>query len=112
VAILSVCSNTALILLKMAVGLLIGSVAVLSEAIHSAVDLIAALIALFAVRKASEAADERHPYGHGKFENISGTIEAVLIFIAAVWIIYSAFASVIRRNQMPGWVAVMQSKRS
>ena len=90
VAMLSVASNTALIVLKIAVGLLIGSVAVLSEAIHSGVDLVASLIALFAVRKASEAADERHPYGHGKFENISGTIEAVLIFVAAVWIIYAA----------------------
>src|SRR5512134_3468547 len=62
VALLSVISNTCLIILKVAVGLLIGSVAVLSEAIHSAVDLVAALIALFAVRKASEAPDERHPY--------------------------------------------------
>ena len=110
VALLSVTSNTALILLKIAVGLLIGSVAVLSEAIHSAVDLVAALIALFAVRKASEAADERHPYGHGKFENISGTVEAVLIFVAAIWIIYSAVRKLTSPHsiEMPGWgVAVM-----
>jgi cation diffusion facilitator family transporter len=110
VALLSVCSNAALILLKIAVGILIGSVAVLSEAIHSAVDLVAALIALFAVRKSSEAADERHPYGHGKFENVSGTIEAVLIFIAAVWIIYTAVRKLIDPGEieMPGWgVAVM-----
>jgi len=110
VAILSVVSNTALILMKIAVGLLIGSVAVMSEAIHSGVDLIAALIALFAVRKSSEAADERHPYGHGKFENISGTIEAVLIFIAAAWIIYSALRKLMdpQEIEMAGWgVAVM-----
>jgi cation diffusion facilitator family transporter len=110
VAILSVCSNTALILMKIAVGLLIGSVAVMSEAIHSAVDLVAALIALFAVRKSSEAADERHPYGHGKFENISGTIEALLIFIAAAWIIYSAVRKLMHPQEieMAGWgVAVM-----
>lgn len=105
VAILSVASNTVLILVKIAVGLLIGSVAVLSEAIHSAVDLVASLIALFAVRKASEAADERHPYGHGKYENISGTIEAVLIFFAAIWIIYSAVRKLIHGGEldMPGW---------
>lgn len=90
VAILSVASNMVLILLKVGVGIVIGSVAVISEAIHSAVDLVAALIALFAVHKASEAADERHPYGHGKFENVSGTVEGVLIFVAAIWIIYSA----------------------
>ena len=110
VAILSVCSNTALILMKIAVGLLIGSVAVMSEAIHSAVDLVAALIALFAVRKSSEAADARHPYGHGKFENISGTIEALLIFIAAAWIIYSAVRKLMNPQEieMVGWgVAVM-----
>jgi cation diffusion facilitator family transporter len=110
VALLSVCSNTVLILLKIGVGILIGSVAVLSEAIHSAVDLVAALIALFAVRKSSEAADERHPYGHGKFENISGTIEAVLIFFAAAWIIYTAVRKLLHPQEieMPGWgVAVM-----
>ena len=110
VAILSVASNTALIIMKIVVGVLIGSVAVMSEAIHSGVDLIAALIALFAVRKSSVAADERHPYGHGKFENISGTVEAVLIFVAAVWIIFSAVRKLMdpQEIEMPGWgVAVM-----
>jgi len=90
VALLSVCSNTVLIVLKVVVGLLIGSVAVLSEAIHSAVDLVAAVIALFAVRASGQEPDERHPFGHGKYENLSGTIEAVLIFGAAAWIIYEA----------------------
>jgi cation diffusion facilitator family transporter len=110
VALLSVGSNTALILLKVTVGVLIGSVAVISEAIHSGVDLLAALIALFAVRKSSVAADERHPYGHGKFENISGTIEALLIFAAAVWIIYEAVRRLLDPQEidLPGWgVAVM-----
>lgn len=105
VAILSVASNSVLILIKIAVGIAIGSVAVLSEAIHSAVDLVAALIALFAVHKASQAADERHPYGHGKFENISGTIEGVLIFFAAIWIIYSAVRKLLKPQviETPSW---------
>jgi cation diffusion facilitator family transporter len=105
VAILSVVSNSVLILLKVGVGILIGSVAVISEAIHSAVDLVAAVIALVAVRKASRPADERHPYGHGKFENISGTIEALLIFFAAAWIIYSAIRKLIEPQEIegPGW---------
>ncbi|MGI5939322.1 MAG: cation diffusion facilitator family transporter [Thermoleophilia bacterium] len=90
VAILSVVSNSLLVLFKLVVGLLIGSVAVISEAIHSGVDLLAAIIALFAVRASAREADERHPYGHGKFENMSGTIEALLIFAAAAWIIYEA----------------------
>jgi cation diffusion facilitator family transporter len=90
VAVLSVASNSLLIIMKVVTGLLIGSVAVISEAIHSGIDLVAAVIALFAVRAASHDADEQHPFGHGKVENVSGTIEALLIFAAAVWIIYEA----------------------
>jgi len=54
------------------------------------VDLVAALIAFFAVRKSGKPADDDHPFGHGKVENISGTVEAVLIFLAAGWIIFEA----------------------
>lgn len=90
VALLSVASNTALVIMKLVVGLLIGSVAIVSEAIHSAVDLLAAIIALFSVKTSSVPADSTHPFGHGKIENISGTIEALLIFVAAIWIIVEA----------------------
>jgi cation diffusion facilitator family transporter len=90
VAALSVASNTILVILKLTVGLIIGSVSVISEAIHSGVDLLAAIIALFAVRTSGKPADDDHPFGHGKMENISGTIEALLIFLAAGWIIYEA----------------------
>ncbi len=110
VALLSVVSNTLLIILKIFVGTMIGSVAVISEAIHSGVDLIAALIALLAVRASGQPADERHPYGHGKYENISGTVEAVLIFGAAAWIIYEAVRRLLEPQpvEMVGWgVAVM-----
>ncbi len=110
VAILSVASNTLLIILKVVVGLLIGSVAVISEAIHSGMDLVAAIIALLAVRASSHEADERHPYGHGKIENISGSIEAFLIFAAAAWIIFEAVRKLINPGEidMPVWgVGVM-----
>jgi cation diffusion facilitator family transporter len=90
VATLSVFSNTVLVVLKIIVGLAIGSVSVISEAIHSGVDLLAAVIALIAVRTSGKPADREHQYGHGKIENISGTIEALLIFLAAAWIIYEA----------------------
>lgn len=90
VAALSVASNSVLIVLKLVVGLTIGSVAVLSEAIHSAMDLAASIIAFFAVRVSGRKPDEGHPYGHGKFENVSGVVEALLIFAAAIWIIYEA----------------------
>lgn len=87
---ISVISNTALVVSKLGIGLLMGSVSVVSEAIHSGIDLIAAGIALFAVKSATKPADKEHPYGHGKIENLSGTIEAVLILAAAAWIVYQA----------------------
>ena len=109
-AALSVASNSLLIILKVVVGVLIGSVAVISEAIHSGMDLLAAIIALFAVRASGHEADKRHPYGHGKVENISGSIEAFLIFVAAAWIIYEAVRKLIDPHEidMPFWgVGVM-----
>jgi cation diffusion facilitator family transporter len=90
VARLSIFSNSILIIMKVAVGLLSGSISIISEAIHSFMDLLAAVIAFFSVRISDTPADERHPYGHGKFENISGVVEALLIFVAAIWIIYEA----------------------
>jgi len=90
IARLSIVSNTLLILMKLAVGLISGSVSILSEAIHSSMDLVAAVIAFFSVRVSDNPPDSRHPYGHGKIENISGVIESLLIFIAAVWIIFEA----------------------
>jgi cation diffusion facilitator family transporter len=87
---LSIASNSVLVAFKLAVGLFIGSVSVLSEAIHSGVDLVAAFIAYFAVRSSARPADKDHQYGHGKFENVSGFVEAILIFLAAAWIIYEA----------------------
>ncbi len=90
IARLSIVSNTLLILMKLAVGIISGSVSILSEAIHSSMDLIAAVIAFFSVRVSDNPPDSRHPYGHGKIENISGVIESLLIFIAAIWIIVEA----------------------
>ncbi len=90
IAALSVGSNALLVLLKLTVGMLTGAVSVMSEAIHSALDLAASIIALLAVRASAREADEQHPFGHGKYENISGAIEALLIFVAAIWIIVEA----------------------
>lgn len=90
IARLSIISNTLLIIMKLAAGLISGSVSIISEAIHSSMDLVAAIIAFFSVRVSDNPPDSRHPYGHGKIENISGVIEAILIFIAAIWIIIEA----------------------
>jgi cation diffusion facilitator family transporter len=105
VAFLSVISNTVLVILKLFTGLLTGSVSIISEAAHSGSDLLAALIAFFSVRTSGQPADARHPFGHGKIENISGTIEALLIFLAAAWIIWEAVDKLIhpRAIEALGW---------
>lgn len=100
---LSVISNSLLIVLKVAVGVITGSVSILSEAIHSSIDLVAAIIAFFAVKVSGNPADDRHPFGHGKVENVSGVIEALLIFAASAWIIYEA----IGRFMHPGETAAL-----
>lgn len=92
---LSVISNTFLVILKLAVGMAIGSVSIISEAIHSSMDLLAAVIAFFSVKKSSEPPDAGHSFGHGKFEDVSGLIEAVLIFVAAMIIIIEAVAKLL-----------------
>jgi cation diffusion facilitator family transporter len=96
---LSILSNSLLVALKLTVGVIMGSVSVISEGVHSTVDLIAAIIAFFSIRAAAKPADEEHEFGHGKIENISGTIEALLIFLAAILIIYEAIVKIINRAQ-------------
>lgn len=95
VASISILSNTTLVLLKLAAGIITSSVSIISEAIHSSLDLVAAIIAFIAVRISSHPPDSKHRYGHGKFENVSGTIEALLIFIAAIWIMVEAYDKII-----------------
>ena len=98
----SVASNSALVLGKLLVGIAIGSVSILSEAIHSGIDLVAALIAWWAVRASSAPADDEHPFGHGKFENLSGAIEALLILVAAIWIVVEAVKKLIHPTALEG----------
>lgn len=94
-ALLSIFSNSILIVFKIIAGLSMNSISVLSEAIHSSIDLLASLIAFFSIRKAVEPEDEEHPFGHGKYENISGFVEAILIFFAAGLIIYESIKKII-----------------
>ena len=86
----SVYSNSILVVLKLVVGIITASVSVISEAIHSGTDLLAALIANYSVRKSTKPADDSHSFGHGKYESLSGAIEALLILLAAGIIIYEA----------------------
>ncbi len=92
---MSVISNSLLIVLKLATGIITNSVSVLSEAIHSALDLVAAIITFFAVKLSDAPADEKYPFGYGKVENVSGVIEALLIFVASLWIISEAVGKLI-----------------
>ncbi|MCJ7625442.1 MAG: cation diffusion facilitator family transporter, partial [Anaerolineaceae bacterium] len=86
----SVVAAVFLTVLKLIVGLLTGSLGILAEAAHSGLDLVAALVTLFAVKFSDQPADEGHPYGHGKIENLSALIETLLLLLTCVWIIYEA----------------------
>jgi cation diffusion facilitator family transporter len=99
-AAVSIFSNTALIALKVIAGLITGSVAIITEAIHSAVDLAASFIAYFSVRQAETPADEEHRYGHEKFENVAAAAEGVLILIGSGVIVYAAIRSLIRGPEL------------
>src|SRR6202140_2621341 len=90
-ALLSVGSAVLLVSLKTFLVLRTGSLGVLSEALHSGLDLVAAIITFLSVRVSDEPADERHPYGHGKFENFSAFVETGLLLLTALYIIYEAF---------------------
>lgn len=90
-ALLSVGSATLLVSLKAFLVVKTGSLGVLSEALHSGLDLVAAIITFLSVRLSARPADETHPYGHGKFENFSAFVETGLLALTALYIIYEAF---------------------
>lgn len=90
VAFLSVLAAIFLTAFKLLIGFITGSLGILSEALHSGLDLIAALITYFSVRISDKPADLNHHYGHGKIENLSAFIETILLFITCFWIIYEA----------------------
>jgi cation diffusion facilitator family transporter len=89
-AAVSIASNSALIALKLAAAAITGSVAILSEALHSMIDLIASVIAFVSVRRADEPADVEHPYGHEKLESLAASIEGMLILAGAALIVYES----------------------
>jgi len=95
-AALSIASNTLLVTLKLAVGILGNSISIIAEAVHSLNDLLASLITYAAVRKSSQPPDSNHRFGHGKFENLSGLIQSALIVAAGVVIITQAAGKLLR----------------
>jgi cation diffusion facilitator family transporter len=97
---LSMMSNSALILLKVIAGSITGSVAILTEAVHSSIDLVASVVAFFSVRKAGEPADESHRYGHEKIENLAAAIEGILILVGSAAIAFEAIRHLISHNRV------------
>ena len=99
-AAVSIVSNTALIVLKLVAGLVTGSVAIITEAIHSSVDLAASYIAFFSVRQAETPADASHRYGHEKFENVAAAAEGVLILVGSGVIVYASIRSLVEGPEL------------
>jgi cation diffusion facilitator family transporter len=99
-AALSVMSNSCLILLKVVAGSITGSVAILTEAVHSSIDLVASMVAFFSVRTAGEPADESHRYGHEKLENLAAAIEGMLILVGSAAIAFQAIRHLAGHEQV------------
>jgi cation diffusion facilitator family transporter len=99
-AALSIASNSGLILLKVVAGAVTGSVAIITEAIHSAIDLLASIVAFFSVRQAETPADASHRYGHEKFENVAAGIEGMLILVGSGVIVYTAVQHLVEGTEI------------
>jgi cation diffusion facilitator family transporter len=111
VALASMLAAAAMTLLKLAAGLLSGSLGVLSDAAHSGLDLVGATLTFFSVRVSDKPADDDHTYGHGKVENLSSFGEVILMAASSFWIIWEAIQRILhpgRELQALGWpVAVV-----
>jgi cation diffusion facilitator family transporter len=97
---LSIVSNATLVVLKLAAAAVTGSISILTEAIHSAIDLLASGVAFFSVRAADEPADREHPYGHQKLENLAATIEGMLILVGAGIIVFEATKRLVNGSEV------------
>jgi cation diffusion facilitator family transporter len=108
-ALLSVGSALLLVSLKAFLVIRTGSLGVLSEALHSGLDLIAAIVTFLSVRVSDQPADEKHPYGHGKFENFSAFVETGLLLLTALYIIYEGFDRLFFHSVhiRPSWTAIV-----
>jgi cation diffusion facilitator family transporter len=95
VALISVFAAIFLTVSKLVIGILTGSLGILSEALHSGLDLVAAVITYFSVRISDKPADEDHHFGHGKIENLSALLETILLLITCTWIIYEAVSRLV-----------------
>ena len=95
---LSVIVNLFLAIGKVVIGLAIKSSAILAEGVHSGMDVFSSLISLFGIKVSQKPKDKEHPYGHYKFEVLSGLIITTLLFVAGIWTIYQAIQSFMNPN--------------
>lgn len=95
---LSIVSNGLIILFKLIAGIISGSISIISEAIHSMTDFLASVLTFFAVIRSSKPADKDHPFGHGKYEDVAGFIEGILILLASFYIIWESCKKIINND--------------
>jgi cation diffusion facilitator family transporter len=95
IVLFSTCYNAFLLAAKLASGLVTGSVGVLSEAVNSATDLVASLVALFAIRRSAAPPDQTHHYGHGRFENLAGVFEGIVLVGVGAYVVYQALSGIL-----------------
>ena len=95
---LSIISNGLIILFKLIAGIITGSMSIISEAIHSMSDFLASVLTFFAVMRSSKPADKDHPFGHGKYEDVAGFVEGILILLASFYIIWESCKKIINNN--------------
>ncbi len=96
----SISSNALLLAVKLVAGVLTGSASVLSEAVHSATDLVASVVAFVAVRRSDSPPDEDHNYGHGRFENLAGIFEGAILLGVGAGVIYGAVAGIVNGAEL------------
>lgn len=107
---ISIAAAVSLAILKLVTGLLTGSLAVLSSALDSLLDILMSGVNYTAIHHAEQPADERHPYGHGKFETLATLFQSMIIAVSGGWIIYEAVRRIVQGtqvSQVPGGIAVM-----
>jgi cation diffusion facilitator family transporter len=95
IVLFSACYNALLLVIKLAAGLLTGSVGVLAVAVNSGTDLVASLVALYAVRRSGAPPDERHNYGHGRAENLAGVFEGLVLLGVGAWVVFESVRSLV-----------------
>jgi cation diffusion facilitator family transporter len=101
IALTSIAASFILTIIKLAIGLFTNSLGLLSEALHSGIDVIAAVMTFYAVRMAMKPPDIEHHYGHGKFESLTSLTEVILLFVTAGWIFYEGIERIFFKHVIP-----------